>query len=330
MMTARVSHGKEDFLKPAVFLSRRVPEPVSTELSRLFALRAREPDRAATRDELLAGAAGSEGLVVMLTDGVDAELLDAAPDLRVVANYAVGFDNVDVAAATERGVVVANTPDALTEATAELTLALVLDVMRRLSEGDRLVRSGERWEWSPTFMLGRGLSGRTLGIVGLGRIGSAFARLGSALGMEVVHAGGSGPYERVDLPELLARSEVVSLHCPLNPETRHLIGPAELRAMRKDAVLVNTSRGPVVDEAALADALAAGEIAGAGLDVYEREPEVTEMLRALPNVVLAPHLGSATEEARVAMGMLCVEALKAVLLEGRAPRNALNPAALRH
>jgi glyoxylate reductase len=202
--------------------------------------------------------------------------------------------------------------------------------MRRLSEGDRLVRSGERWEWSPTFMLGRGLSGRTLGIVGLGRIGSAFARLGSALGMEVVHAGGSGPYERVDLPELLARSEVVSLHCPLNPETRHLIGPAELRAMRKDAVLVNTSRGPVVDEAALADALAAGEIAGAGLDVYEREPEVTEMLRALPNVVLAPHLGSATEEARVAMGMLCVEALKAVLLEGRAPRNALNPAALRH
>jgi glyoxylate reductase len=266
----------------------------------------------------------------MLTDRVDAELLDAAgPALRVVANHAVGFDNVDLESATRAGVVVANTPDVLTEATAELTLALVLDVARRLSEGDRLVRSGGAWEWSPTFMLGRGLRGRTLGIVGLGRIGNAVARLASAFGIDVVYAGGAGPFERVSLGELLARAHVVSLHCPLTPETHHLIGAAELRSMRPDAILVNTARGPVVDEAALAEALGAGEIAGAGLDVYEQEPEVPDSLRALPNVVLAPHLGSATEEARVAMGMLCVEALRSVLLEGRAPVNALNPEALR-
>ena len=178
-------------------------------------------------------------------------------------------------------------------------------------------------------MLGRGLGGRTLGVVGLGRIGTAVARLAAAFGMEVVYTGGDGPYERVGLTELLARSDVVTLHCPLTAETHHLIGAAVLRAMRPDAILVNTSRGPVVDEAALAEALASGEIAGAGLDVYEREPEVAEALRSLPNVVLAPHLGSATHETRVAMGMLCLEALRAVLLEGRAPANALNPEALR-
>lgn len=329
MMTARVSHGKEDFLKPAVFLSRRVPEPVQKELSTLFELHVHEPDRTPSRAELLAGVAGRQGVMVMLTDRVDAELLDAAGSgLRVVANHAVGYDNVDLEAATQRGVVVANTPDVLTTATAELTLALVLDVARRVSEGDRLVRSSTSWEWSPTFMLGRGLHGRTLGIVGLGRIGSAVARLAVGFGMDVVYAHGEGPYERVELPELLARSHVVSLHSPLTPETHHLIGAAELRAMRPDAILVNTSRGPVVDEAALAEALASGEIAGAGLDVYEREPEVTEALRSLPNVVLAPHLGSATEEARVAMGMLCVEALRVVLLEGRVPANALNPEVL--
>jgi glyoxylate reductase len=205
----------------------------------------------------------------------------------------------------------------------------MLDAARRVTEGDRRVRSGVPWEWAPTFMLGSGLRGRTLGIVGLGRIGSEVARLATAFGMEVVHTGGRGPYEPLDLPELLARSHVVSLHCPLTPDTRHLIGAEALGAMRSDAILVNTSRGPVVDEEALVEALAAGEIAGAGLDVYEREPEVAEGLLALPNVVLAPHLGSATRETREAMGMLCVEALRAVLLEGRAPENALNPQALR-
>jgi glyoxylate reductase len=306
-----------------------VPEPVHRELADRFELTVPEPDRTPSRVELLTGVAGREGLIAMLTDRVDEELLEAAGSgLRVVANHAVGYDNVDLEAATRRGVVVANTPGVLTEATAELTLALVLDVARRVSEGDRLVRSGTLWEWSPTFMLGRGLGGRTLGIVGLGRIGAAVARLAAGFGMDIVYSGGNGPYERVDLEELLVRSHVVSLHCPLTPDTYHLIGAAELRAMRADAILVNTSRGPVVDEAALAEALAAGEIAGAGLDVYEREPDVMQALLTLPNVVLAPHLGSATEEARVAMGMLCVEALRAVLLEGRVPANALNPEAL--
>ena len=355
MMTGRDSHGKEDSLRlsaggrrrrpgesgrcspdsregtgttGSVFLSRRVPEAVHRELVTRFELRVHDADRPPTRADLLASVAGCAGIVSMLTDQVDEKLFDAAgPDLKVVANYAAGFDNVDLEAATRRGVLVANTPDVLTEATAELTIALLLDVARRVSEGDRLVRTGARWEWSPTFMLGRTLRGRTLGIVGSGRIGREVARLAVALGMEIVFAGGSGPYEEVSLAELLDRSHVVSLHCPLTRATHHLIGAAELAAMRSDAILVNTSRGPVVDEKALAEALAAGEIGGAGLDVYEHEPEVAAELRELPNVVLAPHLGSATEEARTAMGMLCVEALRAVLLEGRVPSNALNPEA---
>jgi glyoxylate reductase len=344
MMTGLSPHGKENYLKPPVFLSRRVPDAVLEELAALFDLVVHDSDRAPTRAALLAGVDGRAGIVTMLTDRVDEELLDAAgPSLRVVANHAAGFDNVDLPAATARSVLVANTPDVLTEATAELTIALMLDVVRRVSEGDRLVRSGAAWEWAPTFMLGGMLRGRTLGIVGLGRIGSEVARLAAAFGMQIVSSGGHGVgggrkaaghsrelqratgIRRVGLAELLARSHVVSLHCPLTAETHHLIGPTEFRSMRPDAVLVNTARGPIVDEAALADALAAGEIAGAGLDVYEREPDVTDSLRALPSVVLAPHLGSATQEAREAMGMLCVEALRAVLLEGRVPANALNP-----
>ena len=329
MMTARATYGKDGFLKEPVFLSRRVPEVVRRELEALFDLDAYDSESAPTRQELLARAAGKSGLVTILTDRVDAELFDAAGEqLRVVANHAVGFDNVDLEAATARGVLVANTPDVLTEVTAELTVALMLDVARRISEGDRLVRSGAVWEWSPTFMLGFGLRGRTLGIVGLGRIGREVARLAEAHGMEIVYCGGRGRYEALELAALLARADVVSLHCPLTPETHHLIGREELRMMRRDAILVNTSRGPVVDEVALAEALAAGEIAGTGLDVYEREPEVTEALLTLPNVVLAPHLGSATEETRIAMGMLCVDALRAVLVEDRAPANALNPEVL--
>lgn len=273
-----------------------------------------------SRAELLRGSAGAAGLVTMLTDRVDAELLDAAgPELRVVANYAAGIDNVDLAAASARGVVVANTPDVLTRATAELTIALILALRRRVAEGDRLIRRGDPWRWAPTFMLGGGLEGRTLGIVGFGRIGREVARLAEALGMRVVH---TPPLERV-----LREADVVSLHVPLTAETFHLVDAAALQAMRPDAVLVNTSRGPAVDESALADALAAGRLAGAALDVFEREPELDGRLRRLENVVLTPHLGSATLEAREAMGMLCVEALRAVLVERRCPSNAVNPEA---
>jgi len=317
---------------PSVHLARRIMPRVVAELEASFDLTVYDSETPPARRELLAASHGRSGLVVMPGDAVDGELLDAAgPQLRVVANHAVGYDNVDLEAATDRGVVVTNTPGVLTRATAELTMTLILDLLRRVTEGDRFLRRGTPWVWSPTFMLGSGLAGRTLGIVGLGRIGSDVARLAEAFEMRVVYAGRRAvdgvAYERLELDDLLGRADVVSLHCPLSPETHHLIGAAALRTMRRDAVLVNTTRGPVVDEAALVDALREGEIAGAALDVYEREPEVHPGLLELENVVLAPHFGSATAETREAMGMLCVEGLRAVLLEGRCPANALNPSA---
>jgi glyoxylate reductase len=301
-------------VKPQVFLTRCVPDPVLSRLEASFAL----------SDEI----AGSAGLVTIPADAVGAELFDAAgPSLRIVANFGVGYDSVELAEATRRGIVVSNTPDVLTEATAELTIALMLALLRRVVEGDRLVRRRDEWALAPTFMLGEGLAGKTLGIVGLGRIGREVARLAGAFGMRVVHTRGSGSYEELPLDRLLAEAEVVSLHVPLTPETRHLIGAPELALMRPRAVLVNVSRGPVVDEAALVDALVEGRIAGAALDVYEHEPEVSAGLLGLENVVLSPHLGSSTHVAREAMGMLCADALEAVLLRDELPANAVNPEA---
>ena len=301
-------------MKPQVFLTRRVPDPVLSRLKASFAL----------SDEIV----GSAGLVTIPADAVGAELFDAAgPSLRIVANFGVGYDSVELAEATRRGIVVSNTPDVLTEATAELTIALMLALLRRVVEGDRLVRRRDEWALAPTFMLGEGLAGKTLGIVGLGRIGREVARLGEAFGVRVVHTRGSGPYEELPLDRLLAEADVVSLHVPLTPETRQLIGAPELALMRPSAVLVNVSRGPVVDEAALVDALVEGRIAGAALDVYEHEPEVSAGLLLLENVVLSPHLGSSTHVAREAMGMLCADALEAVLLRDELPANAVNPEA---
>ena len=301
-------------MKPQVFLTRRVPDPVLSRLEASFAL----------SDEIV----GSAGLVTIPADAVGAELFDAAgPSLRIVANFGVGYDSVELAEATRRGIVVSNTPDVLTEATAELTIALMLALLRRVVEGDRLVRRRDEWALAPTFMLGEGLAGKTLGIVGLGRIGREVARLAEAFGVRVVHTRGSGPYEELPLDRLLAEADVVSLHVPLTPETRHLIGAPELALMRPRAALVNVSRGPVVDEAALIDALVEGRIAGAALDVYEHEPEVSAGLLGLQNVVLSPHLGSSTHVAREAMGMLCADALEAVLLRDELPANAVNPEA---
>jgi len=303
-------------MKPRIFLTRPLPEAVLARLEASFVVAEEIADVA--------------GLVTIPADVVDDALLQAAgPDLRVVANFGVGYDSVDVEAATRRGVVVANTPDVLTAATAELAVALLLTLLRRVAEGDRLVRRGAEWALAPTFMLGEGLVGKTLGIVGLGRIGREVARLAEAFGMRVVHTRGSGPYEELPLRQLLAEADIVSLHTPLTEETRHLIGSRELALMRPSAVLVNVARGPIVDEEALVEALEAGEIAGAALDVYEREPEVHPGLLGLENVVLSPHLGSATVAAREAMGMLCAEALEAVLLENRLPENAVNPQAWR-
>jgi glyoxylate reductase len=317
---------------PAVYVARRVLPSVQAELERSFDVALHDSDWPPERDTLLGGCAGCDGIVVLPTDRVDGELLDAAgAGLRVVANHAVGYDNVDVSAATARGVLVSNTPGVLTLATAEFTVALVLALCRRVSEGDRLVRSGDAWILGPGFMLGRGLADSIFGIVGLGRIGLEVARLVEAFGARVVYSGRRDvpdvPYPRVAFEELLATADIVSLHCPLTEETRHLIDAAALGAMRPDAFLVNTTRGPVVDEGALVEALEQGAIAGAALDVYEREPEVHPGLLGLENVVLAPHLGSATSAAREAMGMLCVDALRAVLLDGRCPANAVNPEA---
>jgi glyoxylate reductase len=282
-----------------------VPAPVAEALARDF--------------ELVESPDGAEGIVAMLTQRVDDEYLAAAGDqLRIVANYGVGVDNIDLEAARRRGVVVANTPDVLTRATAELAIALILSLLRRVAEGDRFVRSGTPWHFSLEFMLGNGLEGKVLGIVGAGRIGREAARLGEGLGLIPRFAGRGDP-----LAPLLAEADVVSLHCPLTPETRHLIDAEALAQMKGTAVLVNTSRGAVVDEAALVEALRQGSIAGAALDVFEHEPHVSEGLLGLDNVVLTPHIASATRDTRIAMGMLCVEALRAVLLEDRMPANVV-------
>ena len=291
-------------MKPPVYVFAAVPARVLEELERDF--------------ELLGAPEGASGLVAIPSVRVDRELLDrAGPGLRIVANYAVGLDNIDLGATRERGIVVANTPDVLTRATAEHTLALLLALVRRVAEGDRLLRRREPWRLQPTFMLGQGLEGRTLGIVGPGRIGREVARLAEAFGMRTLSARRGEPLDEV------LRADVVSLHCPLTEETRHLIRKETLARMRRDAVLVNTSRGAVVDEDALVSALRDGAIAGAALDVFEDEPDVHPGLLELENVVLTPHIASATHGAREAMGLLCVEALRAVLLEGRRPSNAV-------
>ncbi|MGH3328689.1 MAG: 2-hydroxyacid dehydrogenase [Streptomycetales bacterium] len=319
---------------PRVLVSRRVPAAVHRALDATFDLDYHDSEIPLPRAELLARAAGSDGIVTTLTERADAELIDAAsPRLCVVANYAVGFDNVDLDAASARDVLVSNTPDVLTAATAEFAVALMLSLLRRVTEGDRFLRRREPWIWAPTMMLGPGLAGRTLGIVGYGRIGREVARLARAVGMNVIctdiAAPAAGDDGHVPLPRLLDDADIVSLHCPLVPETRHLIGREELARMRGDAFLVNTARGPIVDEQALVDALRAGQIAGAALDVFEAEPRVTDALLEFDNVVVTPHLASATQDAREAMGRLCLDALDAVLLRGEPPRNALNASRVR-
>jgi glyoxylate reductase len=265
------------------------------------------------REELQALVAGADALLTLLIDRIDAEVLEAAgPQLRVVSNFAVGHDNIDLGSAASRGVRIGNTPDVLTQAVAEHTFALILAVARRIVEGDRIVRERRFRRWGPSFLLGVELRGKTLLIVGRGRIGNAVARIaGDGFGMKAETLG-----RGEDLHAALRRADVVTLHVPLTPETNHLIAAPELEEMKPEAILVNTARGPVVDEAALVDALRAGKIAGAGLDVYEREPDLARGLTELENVVLAPHTASATREARTAMSRLAAENVIAAL-EGR-------------
>ena len=269
--------------------------------------------------ELVGSPYRADGVVVTPAVTVDAAYLDAAgPQLRIVANYAVGIDNVDLEAARARGIVVSNTPGVLTNATAEHAIGLMLALLRRIGEGDRSLRRRDHWEWGPDFMVGESLEGRQVLVVGPGRIGRRVAMLAEAHGAHV-HFAGRGD----DLHAALDTADVVSLHCPLTPETRHLVDAGALASMKPTAVLVNTARGQVVDEAALVVALRDGSIAGAALDVFEHEPAVSEALLEMENVVLTPHIASATSDTRLAMGMLVVSALRAVLLEGRTPENAV-------
>src|ERR687897_2011486 len=285
-------------------------------------------ERPPTCDELLEAVRGASGILATATEKMDGEVMDAAGDgLKVIANMAVGYDNIDVEAAGERGVVVTNTPGVLDETTADVAFMLLLAAARRLGEGERLLRAG-RWEWwGPKQLMGRDVWGEVLGIVGFGRIGQAVARRAKGFGMEILYHNRSrkvGAEEELgarylDLDELLESADFVSVHTPLSDETHHLIGAAELGMMNPEAIFVNTSRGPVVDEAGLADALAEGRIFAAGLDVYEEEPEVHPKLLELQNVVLAPHIGSASVETRDRMAALAAENIVAVL-SGEGPK----------
>lgn len=304
--------------KERVLLTRRIPAAVLARLEAACDVDVYVGEAAMPRDELLRRVEGKQALICLLTDRIDEELFRSAADLRIVANIAVGYDNIDLAAARAHDVTVTNTPDVLTEATAEMAWALILAATRRVAEGDRLVRRGAWRGWALDFMLGMELRGKQLGIIGMGRIGSAVASRAGAFGMTAVYydpgTAATGPAGRpMSLPELLATSDVVSVHVPLTASTRHLIDGRSFARMKRSAYLVNTSRGPVVDEDALAWALRERLIAGAALDVYEQEPEVHPGLLGLDNIVLAPHLGSATTETRTAMADLAVRNVLAVL-----------------
>jgi glyoxylate reductase len=320
-----------------VLVTRPIMEEPTRILRERFDVTIHENEFGIPRDELLKLVAGRQAIITMLTEKVDAELLDSAgPQLKIVANHAVGFDNIDVAACTAAGVLATNTPDVLTETTADTAFALLMAAARRVGEGERLLRSRTPWIWGPLMMLGQDVHHKTIGIVGFGRIGQAVARRARGFGMRVVYSDtvrlpaeveAETGAERRELDDLLAQADFISIHTNLTPETRHLFDAEAFAKMKPTAVLVNTSRGPVVDERALADALTSGEIFAAGLDVFEREPEVEERLLSLENVVVIPHLGSATVDTRDAMGHLVVRNVFAAL-DGERPPTLLNPDAL--
>jgi len=320
--------------KPNAYVTRWMPEEALDLIRPHANLRQWEPaDVPVPRETLLSEAREAEGLLVFLTDRIDQDLLDAAPKLRVVSNCAVGFDNIDVPACTARGVAVGNTPGVLTETTADLAWALLMAAARRLGEGERIVRGGKWKSWSLMYLVGQDVYGATLGIVGMGRIGAAVARRGLGFGMRILYCDRS-PNEqaerelganRVSMEELLAESDFVSVHLPLGPETRNLFGAEEFRKMKRTAIFVNTARGGVVDQAALARALAEGEIAAAGLDVYVTEPlPMDDPLLGLENVVLAPHIGSASVRTRTGMARIAAQNLVAGLLGEPLP-HPVNP-----
>ncbi|KHE92340.1 MAG: D-glycerate dehydrogenase [Candidatus Scalindua rubra] len=318
----------------SVYITRGIPEEGIARLKECCGTVEINPDdRPLTYDELVEQVKGRDAILTMLSDRIDVQLLKEAKNLKVIANYAVGFDNIDIGAATSHGIVVANTPGVLTEATADMAWALLFAIARRIVEGDRVTRKGEFTGWSPLFLLGGDLVGKTLGIIGSGRIGTAMALRSRGWCMKVLYTSQKKNNavleeelnaKRVALETLLKESDFISLHTPFTEKTRHLIGKDEFAIMKRTAYLINTARGAVIDEAAMVDALRSNRIAGAGLDVYEEEPKLKPGLEALDNVVLAPHLGSATVETRGRMSIMAAESIIAVL-KGQKPENCLNP-----
>lgn len=322
--------------KPSILITRLLPGEAVARARGRAEVDLHEADKPLARTELIARLKGRQGLICLITDVIDAPLLTACPDLKVVSNVAVGFNNIDVAEATRRGVVVTNTPDVLTETTADFAWTLLMATARRVVEADRYVRDGRFTQWEYMLLLGGDIHSKTLGIIGFGRIGRAMARRALGFDMRVLYqdavAADSATERdlratRTDTATLLRESDFVTLHTPLLPETQHLINAQSLKTMKKTAYLVNASRGPVVDEAALAQALKEGWIAGAGIDVFEREPEVHPALMGLPNAVLAPHIASASSDTRLRMANLAVDNCLAVL-EGKAPPTPVNPEVL--
>jgi len=321
--------------KPRVLITRRIPDSGIRLLKIKCEVEVNPQDRPLTREELLLGVHDRDGVLCMLTDKIDAEVLDAAgPRAKIFANYAVGFDNLDIAAATQRGVLLSNTPDVLTDATADMAWSLLCAVARRVLEGDRYTRAGKFTGWKPLELLGLEITGKTIGIIGAGRIGQAFGQRACGFKPRLLYTANrpKPDFEAqtgasfADRETLLREADFVSLHLPLTPETRHYIGARELNLMKETAILINTSRGPVVDEKALVKALREKRIWGAGLDVYEQEPELEPGLSALENVVITPHLGSATIETRDNMGIVAADNILAALA-GEMPPNCLNPEA---
>ncbi|NUO09470.1 MAG: D-glycerate dehydrogenase [Candidatus Brocadia sp.] len=321
----------------SVFITRKIPEEgIDILKNTCQKVEVNPHDRPPTYDELLKEVKGRDAIITMLSDRIDARLMQEVANLKIVANYAVGYDNIDVKAATARGIVVTNTPGVLTDSTADMAWALLFSVTRRIVEGDKITRAGKFTGWAPMMLLGGDLVGKTLGIIGAGRIGTAMAMRSRGWCMKVLYTTQSRRNtvleemlgaKRVDLEVLLKESDFISLHTPLSEKTKHLVGVRELALMKRTAYLINTGRGAVIDEAALVNALRNKQIAGAGLDVYEDEPKLKPGLAGLDNVVLAPHLGSATVETRTKMSLMAAENIIAVLNKQKPP-NCVNPEVL--